>query len=372
MELLNGSFAKGKITKETSNPFTLTVDGIYLIEILSKAKSEKQTGSDDEDLKIEIDGQKFPKLTDSTEYFNSPAGFSGAALKGLVKAVCFIATLEKGSHTLSYFPDESTEIIDAQIYRLVNDTKLETLDLHPKYHADDGDRRPWVTYVFFNTGVVNFSLIADLERRFIDSDDIKIIVDGNIKRNYRNDKLHKLWYFAASKFIGTRQTETFAINLGPGLHYVELHADRTPLLNQVTFSQLKGVTIHDKIRAAANRFGLDPELMVRLAQWESTFVATKVSETGAKGLFQLQNSALEESKKHGYEVKDVFDIDQNIEGAMTYFKYLYDLYEGTPDRLHKTIAAWNWGMGRFSREGSFNLNAAPLKVRTFIHNVEGK
>lgn len=80
----------------------------------------------------------------------------------------------------------------------------------------------------------SFSVGLTLKRRFIDSDDVKVIVDGEIKRNHRSIS-HKFWYFIAVTFTGEKQSETFPINLSSALHYLEFHADRMPILHNTNF-----------------------------------------------------------------------------------------------------------------------------------------
>lgn len=82
----------------------------------------------------------------------------------------------------------------------------------------------------------------------------------------------------------------------------------------------------------------------------------------------MTDITIEQIAKLKYTVSDPFDIDQNIFGGLTYFQWLYNLY-AEPDRLAKTLAAWNWGLRYVSKEGPLNWEKLPEDVKTFIKNV---
>ncbi len=69
--------------------------------------------------------------------------------------------------------------------------------------------------------------------------------------------------------------------------------------------------IRDKITAAATAAGLDPKMMLSMAAMESGGNANAISKTGALGLFQFTGRTAT-----SVGVKDRFDVDQNIQGAM--------------------------------------------------------
>lgn len=351
--------------------------GFHLIAITARARGRKQISpeaTDDEDLIVKIDNKVFPKLTDPIRLIDSPAAFSGGQLHNLPKAIYFLIFLEGRNHiiTLSTDKPHNTAILEnLEVYSL---NPADQLRLEVENQAEDGDRRPWITYVFVDLGLKEFSPVFDLKRRFIDSDDVKIIVDGVIERNHRS-LLHKFWYFIASRFGGETQKETFTAGFHPGLHYIEFWADRMPALKSITFSGIKKVpteTIEDKIVGKAQTLGLDPELMLRIAKRESQFNPRATSPKGAKGIYQLTDITIKQIEKLGFVISDPYDVDQNITGGMMYFKWLYQLYEGKTDRLEKTLVAWNWGLANFSREEPLDWKILPVETREFIKYVTGK
>jgi len=232
------------ITGTVEKNFEVDNSGWYAISVSARVKSEKQRGAeatDDEDLRIEIDGQKFPKLDNSERYLDSPTAFSGGQQKSTLKIVYFIIYLKGGKHNLSFIADEGAQIEKVEIDILSIFPEI-SLDLNLK--AEERDRSPWITFSFVNAGISSFTVKATTNWRFRDGDDIKIIVDGKIKKNnfsvfYRN------WIFSSSvlkKIFGKETDEkTFEENLPiANLHYVEIWADQTPTLEHIGFKLLTG------------------------------------------------------------------------------------------------------------------------------------
>lgn len=362
------------INKPEDITFSTLATGIYLIEVSARAKNEKQLkGTDDEDLRIEIDKRKFPQLTNPNRYFESPAAFNGGTQKGLKKTVYFLISLNQGKHTISLIPDSSGTFLGMNVSKVSEGTSINEFDPKINDQAEDGDRRTWITFIFVDLALGKFTTELVLKRRFIDSDDVKVIVDDTIKRNTRSGKLHKLWYFIASIFSGETQTETFTLNLPTGLHYIEFWADRMPTLKKINFSDLViEENIENRIRLVAKGYQLDPELMVRVARKESQFDAEAISPVGAKGLFQLTDRTIKQIKTLGYEVNDPFDADQSMVGAMIYFNWLLDRYSSDPEQIEKTLAAWNWGLSKFPIKGPLDYGQMKEETRDFIKYVLNK
>lgn len=360
-----------KIVSQENIDFTVATAGVYLIEISARAQSEKQLGkTDDEDLRLEIDNRKFPFLQDKPRYFDSPAAFSGGSLHGAKKTVFFLIWLTKGKHILAFIPDTSATLLSVNISHISASAAIASLLLPLEIEAEDGDRRPWITFVFVDAG---FDVVATeiiLKGRFLDSDDVKVIIDGAVKRNNRS-KLRKFWYFIGSFFKPELQAESFLVNLPVGLHYIEFWADQMPKMDTIAFSRLqvqpiKEATIQEKIVRKAQEFGLDPVMVLRLVERESQFNPKAVSHAGAKGLFQLTNITLDQIEKLGFKVEDVYDVDQNIQGGLTYLDWLYKRYQGEDDRLKKTLAAWNWGLSNVPIGQPLIWKELPKETQGFI------
>jgi len=234
METIFEDNKKRQIVGREEITVTIKTVGLYLLEVSARAKGEKQVGgTNDEDLRIEVDGIRFPYLTNPKRYADSPAAFSGGSLHDKKKSIYFFLELKSGKHEVALISDISATFEEINVSKF--DFGLtEGLNLDLKVQAEDGDRRPWITFVFMDLALASFFVKATLKRRFIDSDDIKVIVDGVVHRNYRSF-FHKYWYFIGSLFTGEAQSSLFNVNLPMGLHYIELWADRMPTLDSTKF-----------------------------------------------------------------------------------------------------------------------------------------
>ncbi|MEK7111036.1 MAG: lytic transglycosylase domain-containing protein [Patescibacteria group bacterium] len=366
---------KERVIKKLENlVFTVKNKGLYFIQVSAKTKNEKQMGgTDDEDLRIEVNKRKFPQLANSERYFDSPAAFSGGTSKGLTKTVLFFLWFESGEHHLSLIPDISATLVRIDIFQAAEDSDLSELNLPLNNSAEDGDRRDWITFVLVDTSLSSFTVELTLTRRFLDSDDVKIVIDDSIKRSNQNRR-QKFWYFIASLIRGEKQSEKFVVDLPPGMHYLEFWADRMPKLEKITFLNLTFkilATIQEKIEYKSQQFDFNPKMMLRLAKRESQFDSGATSGAGAKGLFQLTDITIKQIKELGFEISDPYDIDQNIEGGFIYFNWLYKRYENQKDQIKKTLAAWNWGLSYIQVKGEFNFEGLPDGVKKFINDVLG-
>lgn len=251
-----------RIEKPEEIDFQTEASGLFLIEISARAKSAKQIGgTDDEDLRAEINAIKFPQLKNPQRYLDSPSSFSGGQLKGLKKSAYFLINLEAGNHILGLIPDVSATLEKIALWQITEPSGTFEITLNDV--AEDGERRSWITFTLVEAALQSFTATFNLKRRFLDSDDVKVIIDDKIQRSHRS-LLHKFWYFIASLF-GEEQTSPFITNLNPGLHYLEFWADRNPTCKKISFSNLtakpiKGFDltglIQRKIRLAAEEYRL--------------------------------------------------------------------------------------------------------------------
>lgn len=375
MDLIFEDVKKRKVIGKKDIEFSLTTSGLYLIEITAGARSEKQLQTtDDEDLRVEIDDRKFLQLQNPQRYFDNPASFSGGQLHGLKKTVFFILPLDPGQHLLSLIPDNAADLQGVKIFLISAEQSVEKVELPGNIQPEDGDRRPWITIALTSISLATFSLTVTLKRRFIDSDDMKVIIDGVVQRNYRNI-LHKLWYFIAS-LGGEEQSSSFTVNFLPGLHYIELWADRMPVLNDLTLNGLKTQlgeeSIESKIQKTAKKYDLDPELIIKVAKKESGLDPMATSPVGAKGIFQLMDITIKQIANLGFEINNPYDVDQNITGGIIYFQWLYKMYKSDSEQLEKTLAAWNWGQNNFPKEGPLDYELMPDETKNFIRSILDK
>ncbi|NWJ25388.1 lytic transglycosylase domain-containing protein [Rhizobium sp. RM] len=107
-------------------------------------------------------------------------------------------------------------------------------------------------------------------------------------------------------------------------------------------SPLSPDQIEKLVRATAVKFGVDEELAVAVAWTESRFDQVRNSPAGARGAMQLIPATAVR-----FNVADICDPAQNIEGGVKYLRFLLD--EFTNPLL--AVAAYNSGEGRIYEHG---------------------
>ncbi len=112
------------------------------------------------------------------------------------------------------------------------------------------------------------------------------------------------------------------------------------------------------IEQAARIHDIDPLLVHSMIKIESNYNPFAVSPKGAMGLMQLMPAT---ARQLG--VKDAFDVRQNVDGGVRYYKYLRGLYKDD-DRL--ALAAYNAGPGTVARYG--NVPPFPETI-SYVHKV---
>jgi len=101
--------------------------------------------------------------------------------------------------------------------------------------------------------------------------------------------------------------------------------------------------IKEKVRCYARKYGIPENLFLNLVKAESNFNPKAVSSKGARGLCQLMPDT---ARMLG--VKNVFDVDENLEAGAKYLKMLYKKYKN----WKLALAAYNAGSGAVDRYGS--------------------
>lgn len=267
---------KNKITELYQYTFDLSKLSFVAIYISARCKSKEQLNSqNDEDLRVEIDGAQFREIypEKNIQLFNVPPAFNGSQLLGLKKIVVFLSVLEEGKHTIDLIPQNSAFVEEIKIQEL---SSTQDLKIEIQNQAEDGDRRPWFTFVLIDLPLKYLIANITAKWRFRDSDEVKLIIDGQIQKNtFSLFRRNWLWSGSIFKklFQKETQTQTIESNLSQGTHYIEFWADRTPLLNEIklnlnyfeTNAEVRAGNLIKEYRSiiknAAAEFGVNPEMV---------------------------------------------------------------------------------------------------------------
>ncbi len=118
------------------------------------------------------------------------------------------------------------------------------------------------------------------------------------------------------------------------------------------------------VRRSARRWGIDPELIVAVAQTESRLNASAVSPKGALGLMQLMPSTARLMAVH-----DPFDPRQNIDGGARWLRMMLDRFKGDVDLA---LAAYNAGPETVKRYGGIPPYAETQRYVRLVREKMGR
>lgn len=226
-----------KVTSNFSHTISIEQFGLYAVSITARCQRKGFLNlRKEQNLRLEINGTQFREIPPekNKQLWKIPPAWNGTELKGLSKTIVFILPLKVENYTFEFFAEPEATIEKFE-YKLLPDLQNITFDLNEQ--AEDGDKRPWYTFAFINTPIATVKADVSTQWHFLDGDDVKLIVDNNIKANPDSKKHHDwIWATKPALFSKPKQEEkTFTENLPVGTHYVEFWADKTPILHKVSF-----------------------------------------------------------------------------------------------------------------------------------------
>ncbi|RYY76347.1 MAG: membrane-bound lytic murein transglycosylase MltF [Gammaproteobacteria bacterium] len=124
-------------------------------------------------------------------------------------------------------------------------------------------------------------------------------------------------------------------------HFIEVNTDDA-LMFSIRFDK-RFPRWADTIKAAANQYNLDWQLVAAVGYQESQWIPNAQSFTGVRGFMMLTPDTARE-----LGVKNLEDPVQSIFGGAKYLRYLLDTLPASiqgEDRLYMALAAYNQGIG---------------------------
>ncbi|MBI3559344.1 cell wall hydrolase [Candidatus Gottesmanbacteria bacterium] len=259
---------------------------------------------DEGNLMIKIDGK----------IFSSPATFSGSKLHNLSQIIYFLLYLSGGEHTIDLKINKSDQTATLEAMSVYTFLPEINLTLESNNQAENGDRRPWLTFVLSSLPLKSFTPTLTYSRRHRDSDDIKIIIDGQTQFNFFSRAKYHFWRFAGfllPKNNPTRTTnEAIETNLKQGLHSLEFYADRIPKMDMIILNF--GEKLNPPIRIPT----------VQNPKWTGSFYDDPQEILLARAIYGEAGGEPEETKTAvGWSIRNRVEDSQNHWGK-TYYEVI--------------------------------------------------
>lgn len=112
------------------------------------------------------------------------------------------------------------------------------------------------------------------------------------------------------------------------------------------------------INEAAQKYGLDPNMLMAMMAQESGGNPNAVSSAGAQGLMQLMPGTARDMG-----VTNPMNPQQNINGGAQYISQMLQQFGGN---IPQALGAYNWGPGNMQRKG---MGQAPQETQNYIDSI---
>lgn len=204
---------------EAETTFSVPKKAKILIEVTASARNASQNhASDDDDLRIALDGYEFGKYEIHDEKiswkgFGTASSWDGASLKGMSKTIYFFVELQNGDHTIQFYADETPTLSEINVYQLDSSGLFKIQDKAPS-NVIDVDKKgiPWLSFLFLGTKPKRFSItsiVRSAKQKFeSDGDNLKVIINGKIRHNEKapTSRKYKNFFFSGDLNKGRLET----------------------------------------------------------------------------------------------------------------------------------------------------------------------
>lgn len=224
-----------KESKIISKPYLYALNadkaGIYFVEITARAKNHGQNHSfykqSDDELSVQID-----ELKDFTK--EKSAKWNGNELKNLKKTAVFITYLEKGIYNWNFIPKNKPYLQEINIYKAEDEKVTFTPTINNP--SQDGDRRPWYSFILVNIGLNKLTVQAKAKKQLFsfDDDDLKLLIDNEPAKN-ESKKSHEDWFWCGKILKGKSKEFSREFDSTSLPKSIEFYSDRTPLIEEIGF-----------------------------------------------------------------------------------------------------------------------------------------
>lgn len=151
-----------------------------------------------------------------------------------------------------------------------------------------------------------------------------------------------------------------------GSHNLATDAARFLRRHSRALGQFTAATIAAMVQAAAQQYGVDPNLALAVAQRESNLNPNAVSSAGAQGVMQLMPATAAQ-----FGVTNPFNPQQNVVAGVKYLAQLLAQFNGD---VPSALAAYDWGPGNVTNAqnnyGAAWLEYAPAETQAYVAAIE--
>ncbi|MFZ5376790.1 MAG: cell wall hydrolase [Patescibacteria group bacterium] len=217
------------ITSKTQEKFTISESGLYAISITARCKGKN-------DLRVEIDNQLFREIPPekNIQKFDIPSAWNGTKLEGRSQTNIFLLQLDEREHVIAFIPEGQAQVEKFSYWQIEDPTHIAfNLD----QQAQEGDKRPWLTFALIDLPLKSIKAEVTVNWHYFDGDDVKLITDNQVEKN-PDSRLWRnwIWHATPKQLLSgpKREQKIITKDLPKGVHYIELWADKTPTLHNVT------------------------------------------------------------------------------------------------------------------------------------------